>query len=43
MSASISRKNGWGGAREAFDKMLAELHHDIERPASNMGKFGGNW
>jgi hypothetical protein len=23
MSASISQKKGWGGAREAFDRMLA--------------------
>ena len=31
MSATISEKKGWGGAREAFDRMLEELHPDIER------------
>jgi RNA polymerase sigma factor (sigma-70 family) len=31
MSASISQKKGWGITREAFDRMLAELHPDSER------------
>jgi hypothetical protein len=31
MSATISEKKEWGGAREAFDRMLAELHPDSER------------
>jgi hypothetical protein len=31
MSATISEKRRWGGAREAFDRMLAELHPDSKR------------
>jgi RNA polymerase sigma factor (sigma-70 family) len=31
MSASISHKKGWVITREAFDRMLAELHPDSER------------
>jgi RNA polymerase sigma factor (sigma-70 family) len=31
MSASISKKKGWVITREAFDRMLAELHPDGER------------
>ena len=31
MSALISRKKGWVITREAFDRMLAELHPDSER------------
>jgi hypothetical protein len=30
MSAAISQKKKWGITREAFDRMLAELHPDIE-------------
>jgi uncharacterized membrane protein YciS (DUF1049 family) len=30
MSALISQKNRWVTTREAFDRMLAELHPDIE-------------
>jgi hypothetical protein len=31
MSASISQKQEWVITREAFDRMLAELHPDSER------------
>jgi hypothetical protein len=31
MSAAISQKKVWIINREAFDRMLAELHPDIER------------
>ncbi|HEU0172831.1 MAG TPA: hypothetical protein VFV58_01090 [Blastocatellia bacterium] len=31
MRATISQKKGWVMTREAFDRMLAELHPDSER------------
>jgi hypothetical protein len=31
MSAPISQKKGWVVTREVFDRMLAELHPDIEQ------------
>jgi RNA polymerase sigma factor (sigma-70 family) len=39
MNASISRKNGWALTGEAFDKMLAELHPDIERAGEQYEKI----
>jgi DNA-directed RNA polymerase specialized sigma24 family protein len=39
MSASISRKHGWVLTGEAFDRMLAELHPDIERAGEQYEKI----
>jgi RNA polymerase sigma factor (sigma-70 family) len=39
MSALISKKKGWVITREAFDKMLAELHPDIERAGEQYEKI----
>jgi RNA polymerase sigma factor (sigma-70 family) len=39
MSASISKKKGWIITREAFDRMLAELHPDIERAGEEYEKI----
>ena len=39
MSASISQKKGWVITREAFDRMLAELHPDIERAGEQYEKI----
>jgi RNA polymerase sigma factor (sigma-70 family) len=39
MSALISQKKGWGITREAFDRMLAELHPDIERAGEQYEKI----
>jgi DNA-directed RNA polymerase specialized sigma24 family protein len=39
MSASISQKKGWVITREAFDRMLAELHPDSERAAEQYEKI----
>jgi RNA polymerase sigma factor (sigma-70 family) len=39
MSASISQKKGWVINREAFDRMLAELHPDIERAGEQYEKI----
>jgi RNA polymerase sigma factor (sigma-70 family) len=39
MSASISQKNGLGITREAFDRMLAELHPDIELAGAQYEKI----
>src|SRR5262245_10882397 len=39
MSARISRKKGWVISREAFDRMLAELHPDSERAGEQYEKI----
>jgi RNA polymerase sigma factor (sigma-70 family) len=39
MSALISKKKGWVITREAFDRMLAELHPDIERAGEQYEKI----
>ena len=39
MSASIPRKKGWVITREAFDRMLAELHPDSERAGEQYEKI----
>jgi RNA polymerase sigma factor (sigma-70 family) len=39
MSASIPRKKGWVISREAFDRMLAELHPDSERAGEQYEKI----
>jgi DNA-directed RNA polymerase specialized sigma24 family protein len=39
MSASISQRKGWVITREAFDRMLAELHPDIERASEQYEKI----
>src|SRR5688572_21938576 len=39
MSALISGKKGWVITREAFDRMLAELHPDIERAGEQYEKI----
>jgi RNA polymerase sigma factor (sigma-70 family) len=39
MSASISQKKRWGVTHEAFDKMLAELHPDVERAGEQYEKI----
>jgi RNA polymerase sigma factor (sigma-70 family) len=39
MSASISQRKGWVITREAFDRMLAELHPDIERAGEQYEKI----
>jgi DNA-directed RNA polymerase specialized sigma24 family protein len=39
MSALISQKKGWVITREAFDRMLAELHPDIERAGEQYEKI----
>jgi RNA polymerase sigma factor (sigma-70 family) len=39
MSASISQKKRWGITHEAFDKMLAELHPDVERAGEQYEKI----
>ena len=39
MSASISQKKGWVITREAFDRMLAELHPDSERAGEQYEKI----
>jgi RNA polymerase sigma factor (sigma-70 family) len=39
MSASISQKKGWVINREAFDRMLAELHPDSERAGEQYEKI----
>src|SRR5262245_11653899 len=39
MSASISKKKGWGITREAFERMLAELHPDSERAGEQYEKI----
>ncbi len=39
MSASISKRKGWVITREAFDRMLAELHPDIERAGERYEKI----
>jgi len=39
MSAPISQKKGWIITREAFDKMLAELHPDSERAGEQYEKI----
>jgi len=39
MSVSISQKKGWVITREAFDRMLAELHPDIERAGEQYEKI----
>jgi DNA-directed RNA polymerase specialized sigma24 family protein len=39
MSVSVSQKKGWVINREAFDRMLAELHPDIERAGEQYEKI----
>jgi RNA polymerase sigma factor (sigma-70 family) len=39
MSASISQKQGWAITREAFDRMLVELHPDSERAGEQYEKI----
>jgi DNA-directed RNA polymerase specialized sigma24 family protein len=39
MSASIPRKKGWVITREAFDRMLAELHPDNDRAGEQYEKI----
>jgi RNA polymerase sigma factor (sigma-70 family) len=39
MSATISEKKGWVITREAFDRMLAELHSDSERAGEQYEKI----
>jgi DNA-directed RNA polymerase specialized sigma24 family protein len=39
MSASNSQRKGWVITREAFDRMLAELHPDIERAGEQYEKI----
>jgi RNA polymerase sigma factor (sigma-70 family) len=39
MSASITQKKGWVITREAFDRMLAELHPDSERAGEQYEKI----
>lgn len=39
MSASISQKRGWVITREEFDRMLAELHPDIDRAGEQYEKI----
>jgi RNA polymerase sigma factor (sigma-70 family) len=39
MSASISRMKGWDITREAFDRLLAELHPDSERAGEQYEKI----
>jgi len=39
MRASIPRKKGWVITREAFDRMLAELHPDSERAGEQYEKI----
>jgi hypothetical protein len=39
MIAAISQKKGWVIKREAFDRMLAELHPDIERAGEQSHYF----
>jgi RNA polymerase sigma factor (sigma-70 family) len=39
MSVSISQRKGWVITREAFDRMLAELHPDIERAGEQYEKI----
>jgi DNA-directed RNA polymerase specialized sigma24 family protein len=39
MSASISQKKGWVITRESFNRMLAELHPDIERAGEQYEKI----
>ena len=39
MSVSISPKNGWVITREAFERMLAELHPDIEQAGEQYEKI----
>jgi DNA-directed RNA polymerase specialized sigma24 family protein len=39
MSAPISQKKGWVITREAFDRMLAELHPDSERAGEQYEKI----
>ena len=39
MRATISQKKGWVITREAFDKMLAELHPDSERAGEQYEKI----
>jgi DNA-directed RNA polymerase specialized sigma24 family protein len=39
MSARISQKKGWVITREAFDRMLAELHPDSERAGEQYEKI----
>jgi RNA polymerase sigma factor (sigma-70 family) len=39
MNATISKKKGWVITREAFDRMLAELHPDSERAGEQYEKI----
>jgi RNA polymerase sigma factor (sigma-70 family) len=39
MSASISQKKGWAVTREAFERMLAELHPDIDQAGEQYEKI----
>jgi hypothetical protein len=39
MSAVISQKKGWVVTQEAFERMLAELHPDVERAGEEYEKI----
>jgi hypothetical protein len=38
MIASILQKNGWAIAREAFDRMPAELHPDADETFNRLAR-----